>query len=610
MSGQERHVPPDPGTDRPVYPASPTVLVNPLCPPSQEVLMEDGDVVTVVDNNNGTWSVENVERMEDTSSNAKRNREDDEDFEQTVVKKTNKKSVETPNSREGVNDSRSNFSPGINAEHLLNRSEGKVFKDVIIASATSQRIFSNPKVTRALLDSGGFSTFAENGFEVKGKGSSVRIRIDASSTMDLSAIKKLDNHEVHVWCPLTSEHSIGVISPIDASMDLLADFLPNIRLLGNDSASSTIIDCKRLKKRGKELELVKLIFKGPLPEKLVWNYQVFYIRPYIYDPVRCFRCQFYGHGSSSCNGKITCPFCCANHHLKECPSKRDGKSPLCFSCNESHMAGSRACEFFKQAAIIEKQRHAGEISYEESRKQYNALNQGKKANVGKGKQPNNLSVPNNFYTSKVKETGRNINVASGIDSHVKCSNQFDLLSDGEQDPSGDDFYLSIDDMGFDKSFTSTPRRRKKFTRHPEKTYSKIVEEKLPNKDRRSVLPEKGNPVGATPGELQSSYQPSPVLCSEYYKLIDPNNNNVTGARSKNLEKQLVNNLEKDSPRSNVLPQKSKNDTQSSKNDTQSSKNDTQSSFLLSVLSQIKKLLTIMTELYDKVVLYMTLNGQF
>ena len=162
------------------------------------------------------------------------------------------------------------------SEHLLRKNldgcRGKVFKDVIIASASSKRIFSNPKLTRDLLVYGGFSAFIENGFEVKGRGSSVRISIDASSDIDLSAIKRLNDHDVHCWSPLSSDHSIGVISPIDTNMNLVRDFFPNAQLLGNDSARSSIVDGKRLKKRGKELALVKLVFNGPLPEKIVWNH--------------------------------------------------------------------------------------------------------------------------------------------------------------------------------------------------------------------------------------------------------------------------------------------------------------------------------------------------
>ena len=57
------------------------------------------------------------------------------------------------------------------------------------------------------------------------------------------------------------------------------------------------------------------------------------------------------------------------------------------------MAGSRTCEFYKRAAIIEKKKHAGEPSYDESRKLYNELNQDSKNN---GKQSGTLNAKNKF----------------------------------------------------------------------------------------------------------------------------------------------------------------------------------------------------------------------
>lgn len=38
------------------------------------------------------------------------------------------------------------------------------------------------------------------------------------------------------------------------------------------------------------------------------------VRPYVPDPCRCFKCQWLGHGTTSCLGKLTCAKCEAPDH--------------------------------------------------------------------------------------------------------------------------------------------------------------------------------------------------------------------------------------------------------------------------------------------------------
>ena len=180
------------------------------------------------------------------------------------------------------------------------------------------------------------------------------------------------------------------------------------------------------------------------------------------------------------------------------------------------MAGSRTCEFYKRAAIIE----------------------------NNGKRSSTLNAKNKLCNN-VAEVGQINNASSGVgltsrpvDSFGRTSNRFDLLSDFEHDVDDGDFYLSIDDMGFDKSFTSTPRWRKKLTRQTGRTYSNVVKEKLINANRSSELGDNDNSRGVLHNEIQSSYQPSPVVCSEYYKLIG-SQKDAAGSRSKQFQNKHI-----------------------------------------------------------------------
>ena len=69
-----------------------------------------------------------------------------------------------------------------------------------------------------------------------------------------------------------------------------------------------------------------------LPEAVKIGYMRVRVNPYIPFPLRCFKCQRYGHGKDRCRGKDTCPNCGENHEVEDCiscllytsPSPRDG----------------------------------------------------------------------------------------------------------------------------------------------------------------------------------------------------------------------------------------------------------------------------------------------
>ena len=149
-------------------------------------------------------------------------------------------------------------------------------------------------------------------------------------------------------------------------------FIPFLRIPNQDINKCKIVEAKRLTKRGKDLDLVKLVFEGEsLPEKVIWNNLIYKVRPLIYNPLRCYKCQGYGHGANSCTGRNRCSHCSGFHSIDDCAREDD---VICCHCREDHFTGDRRCEFYKQAALIENQKQKGEISYLESKKRFNSLN--------------------------------------------------------------------------------------------------------------------------------------------------------------------------------------------------------------------------------------------
>ncbi|GFT64106.1 uncharacterized protein TNCV_5139721 [Trichonephila clavipes] len=62
-------------------------------------------------------------------------------------------------------------------------------------------------------------------------------------------------------------------------------------------------------------------------------------RPYIPNPLRCFKCQRFGHSQTSCSGQLTCSRCASVGH-----TSTDGSlEPKCINCSQPHTADSKLC---------------------------------------------------------------------------------------------------------------------------------------------------------------------------------------------------------------------------------------------------------------------------
>ena len=76
---------------------------------------------------------------------------------------------------------------------------------------------------------------------------------------------------------------------------------------------------------------------------------------YVPDPLRCYRCQRYGHKATWCNGKERCSVCSGPHPVKNCPhtvDKDGGKETKCANCQGSHSTSYRGCPRYKEAKEV------------------------------------------------------------------------------------------------------------------------------------------------------------------------------------------------------------------------------------------------------------------
>ncbi|GBO39398.1 hypothetical protein AVEN_79287-1 [Araneus ventricosus] len=108
-----------------------------------------------------------------------------------------------------------------------------------------------------------------------------------------------------------------------------------------------------------------LTFNSPkLPDSIKAGYIKLAVRPYIPNPLRCFKCQRFGHSKTSCRGTLTCARCAeAGHESTDCTLKEK-----CANCKGDHTSFSRSCPKWKVEKEIVSTKFKQNISFIEARR--------------------------------------------------------------------------------------------------------------------------------------------------------------------------------------------------------------------------------------------------
>lgn len=101
-----------------------------------------------------------------------------------------------------------------------------------------------------------------------------------------------------------------------------------------------------------------------LPGKLLIGYLSVQVDKYIPNPLRCFSCQKFGHGSASCKNKPVCCTCGEDGHEPICT-----RPPKCCNCQGNHPASSKVCPVWIKEKEIQRIRVTKKISYPQARKE-------------------------------------------------------------------------------------------------------------------------------------------------------------------------------------------------------------------------------------------------
>ncbi|GFS83492.1 uncharacterized protein TNCV_66381 [Trichonephila clavipes] len=111
---------------------------------------------------------------------------------------------------------------------------------------------------------------------------------------------------------------------------------------------------------GEKLSFASQAARYPkLPSAIKAGYLNCKVRPYIPNPLRCFKCQRFGHLQTSCRGQLTCSRCASvGHDSTDCSLQ-----PKCINCLQTHPSDSKICPKWKIEKQIQEIKTTKNISY-------------------------------------------------------------------------------------------------------------------------------------------------------------------------------------------------------------------------------------------------------
>ena len=171
-----------------------------------------------------------------------------------------------------------------------------------------------------------------------------------------------------------------------------------------------------------ELKSVILTFKTQLPQQIHLCFQIFKVKQYIPNPIRCFKCQRFGHPAQQCRYKERCVRCGGPHNFETCPQK---ESPKCVNCGGLHSAAYGGCTSAKTAQAIQKVKIENKVSYAHAAKLYTQKSEGENTQSRVVPPPalshqsgENIPHKSDQLNAKSKGDGQNVPSTSGARTQV------------------------------------------------------------------------------------------------------------------------------------------------------------------------------------------------
>ncbi len=90
------------------------------------------------------------------------------------------------------------------------------------------------------------------------------------------------------------------------------------------------------------------------------------VKPYIPQPIRCNKCQGYGHIAAYCKRQVRCVRCGKGHNLEDCPVKDNLAQAVCVNCKGQHSAAFKGCVKYQEVSQALKITVTDKVSYRDA----------------------------------------------------------------------------------------------------------------------------------------------------------------------------------------------------------------------------------------------------
>lgn len=185
---------------------------------------------------------------------------------------------------------------------------------------------------------------------------------DSKQQKTILGLKSMIGIKVECSIPEEKKWIRGVMTgiPIDVSVE---EIKRNI-------TGATVKEVKRLKcfrngEKSDSLSVMMVFDEIKMPERVYLGFLSYVVRTYIPPPLRCFKCQKYGHVAAVCHGKQRCARCGGEHKYGECGQ---GTKLKCCNCGGQHSAAYGGCTVRKVAVKVQNVRMEEGMSYAEALK--------------------------------------------------------------------------------------------------------------------------------------------------------------------------------------------------------------------------------------------------
>ena len=182
----------------------------------------------------------------------------------------------------------------------------------------------------------------------------LRSKLLATVPIKVSPHRSLNSKKGVIWC-----RELDTVSLTEINQEL---------------ASQQVTEVKRISvtRAGKKenTHTYILTFGMPdLPTKIKVGYLSVPVKSYIPNPLRCFRCQRFGHHRDKCKSPEVCEKCGNTDHSKESCEV----DPACVNCKGKHEASSKNCPSWKREKEISRIKTEKNLPYPQARKVYESL---------------------------------------------------------------------------------------------------------------------------------------------------------------------------------------------------------------------------------------------